>query len=292
MTSPRLSTFSIVAYDPQDNAWGISVASKFPAVGAVVPWATAGAGAVATQSYANTTYGPHGLELMAQGHNAQDTLRRLVKADTDREMRQVGLVDAKGTPATFTGKECLAWAGGNTGKHFAVQGNILTGKETVEAMTATFQETKGDLPQRLLAALLAGDRAGGDRRGRQSAAILVVKPEGGYGGFNDRWINYRIDDDPDPVAKLADLLALHRLYFGKSPEEDELSIQGEVAKELQNIMRRLGYYKADINGVYDQATREALRAFIGNENFEDRTDFEKACIDRPVYEYLMDKFGS
>ncbi len=285
------STFSIVAYDPGDKAWGIAVASKFPAVGAVVPWAAAEVGAVATQSYANTTYGPRGLEMMAAGKSAQDALDALVGDDPERETRQAGMVDAKGNAATFTGKECLPWAGGETGNHFAAQGNILTGPETIEAMVTTFLETKGDLPARLLAALLAGDRAGGDRRGRQSAALFVVKPKGGYAGFNDRWMDYRVDDHADPVPRLAELIELHRLYFEKSSDDEVLSVSGEVAKQLQKTMQHLGYFDAAISGKYDQPTRKALREFIGSENFEDRTDFDEGRIDRPVYEYLMRKFG-
>jgi uncharacterized Ntn-hydrolase superfamily protein len=287
----HFSTFSIVGFDPQDNAWGIAVASKFPAVGAVVPWAAADVGAVATQSYANTTYGPLGLEMMAAGKSAQQALDALVSDDPERETRQAGMVDAKGNAATFTGKDCLPWAGGEIGKHFAVQGNILTGPETIEAMVSMFLDTKGDLPARLLAALLAGDRAGGDRRGKQSAALFVVKPKGGYAGFNDRWMDYRVDDHADPVPRLAELIELHRLYFEKSSDEEELAIGGEVAERLQKTMQQLGYFDAVINGEYDQPTRKALREFIGSENFEDRTDFDAGRIDRPVYEYLMRKFG-
>ncbi|NIS80039.1 MAG: DUF1028 domain-containing protein [Anaerolineales bacterium] len=286
----KYATFSIVAYDPQDSAWGIAVASKFPAVGAVVPWAAADMGAVATQSYANTTFGPRGLELMAAGRSAEETLAILLEDDDERELRQVGLVDAQGNAATYTGSDCFAWAGGRTGEKYALQGNILTGVETIDAMEASFLETDGDLPARLLASLLAGDRAGGDRRGRQSAAIFIVKPQGGYSGFNDRWIDYRVDDHPDPVPKLLDLVELHRLYFGKSPEEEELLIEGEVAQTLQEIMVRLGFYSGPISGTCDEQTRESLRGFIGNENFEDRTNFEVGRIDRPVFEYLVRKF--
>ena len=287
----RLSTFSIVGFDPKQEAWGIAVASKFPAVGAVVPWAVAGIGAVATQSHANTTYGPRGLELRAAGKSAQQALDTLVGDDPERESRQAGLVDSKGNGATFTGQDCLPWAGGITGQHFTAQGNILTGPETIDAMVAAFLDTRGDLPSRLLAALLAGDRAGGDRRGRQSAALFVVKPEGGYAGFNDRWMDYRVDDHADPVPRLAELIELHRLFFEKSADEDELPISGEVAERLQKMMKKLGYLDASISGEYDEATRKALREFIGSENFEDRTDFDAGRIDQPVYDYLMRKFG-
>ena len=170
-------TFSIVACDLKEKTWGVAVASKFPAVGSVVPWAQADAGAVATQSFANTSFGPRGLEMMSQGLSARQTLDALLKDDPEKEQRQVGLVDAKGNAATFTGSACFNWAGGVTGKGYAIQGNILTSAKVVPAMEKKFLATKGDLPARLHAALLAGDRAGGDKRGRQSAAIYVVKPK-------------------------------------------------------------------------------------------------------------------
>ncbi len=196
----------------------MAVASKFPAVGAVVPWAQADAGAVATQSFANTSFGPRGLELLAGGFSADETLAKLLADDPERDHRQVGIVDAHGGAATFTGKECFSWAGGVTSPGHAIQGNILASDQVVPSMQKAFLETKGELPGRLFAALLAGDRSGGDRRGRQSAAIYVVKPKGGYGGYIDRWIDYRVDDHPDPVLRLGELLELHNLYFGKSPE--------------------------------------------------------------------------
>jgi uncharacterized Ntn-hydrolase superfamily protein len=285
------STFSIVAYDPQDLAWGIAVASKFLAVGAVVPWAQAGAGAVATQSFANTSFGPRGLALMSEGRSAQESLEHLIDEDEEQDLRQVGMVDSEGRSATFTGKKCLSWAGGKAGEYFTAQGNLLTGPETVEAMVHAFQDTSGDLPDRLLAALLAGDRAGGDRRGKQSAAILVVKPAGGYGGYNDRWIDYRVDDHEDPVPRLKELLEMHRLYFGKSPQEDRVELKGEVLEILQTIAYQLGYYEEPIHAQFDEKTQGALRGFIGNENFEDRVDFDHQKIDRPVLDFLLKKFS-
>ena len=288
---PHPSTFSIAAYDPDSHAWGVAVASKFPAVGARVPWASSKGGAVATQALANTSFGPRGLEMMGAGVSAQETLEALLASDSGREHRQVGLVDMKGHAATYTGKKCLSWAGGKTGDHFAAQGNILTGPETIEAMAASFTKTSGELPARLLAALLAADRAGGDRRGRQSAALFVVKPEAGYGAFDDIWIDYRVDDHPDPVPRLAELLEMHWLYFGKSPAEDQVKIDGPVATQLQAMMARLDYYRGAANGVYDPATQSALEAFLGNENFEERADFAAGRIDRPVLEFLLRKFG-
>ena len=288
----RFSTFSIVAYDAVMDAWGIAVASKFLAVGAVVPWAQAGAGAVATQSYANTTFGPKGLELMSKGESAQEVLNDLLANDEERELRQVGIVDAQGRSATFTGADCFEWAGGKTGANYCVQGNLLTGPEVIDQMASTFEGSKKDLPERMLDSLLAADQAGGDRRGKQSAAIYIVKPEGGYAGFNDHWIDYRIDDHEDPVPRLMEILGLHNLYFGKSPAEEEIEINGAVCEALQQIMRDQGYDLEEITGEYDQETQTALRQFIGNENFEERAEFEKGRIDRPVYEYLLKKFRS
>lgn len=289
---PHPSTFSIVGYDPELEAWGVAVASKFPAVGAVVPWARAGSGAVATQSFANTSFGPEGLELMAQGESAQAALDLLLAKDDGRASRQVGLVDAQGNAATFTGDECYDWAGGQTGRHYAVQGNILTGPEVIEAMATSFESNNQPLPERLLAALLAGDRAGGDRRGRQSAALFVVKAEAGYAGFNDRWLDYRVDDHDDPVPRLEELLELHHLYFGESPPEEKLELAGDRLRRLQRIMSSLGYFEGAADGTLSAETRRALRAFVGNENFEERVDLEAGSIDQPVYEFLTSKFSS
>ena len=290
----RPSTFSIVACDLEEPAWGIAVASKFPAVGAVVPWARAEVGAVATQSYANTSFGPEGLLLMESGVSAEAALSSLLSKDPESAHRQVGFVDKQGNPATFTGAACHAWAGGITGRisgaGYAIQGNILTGAEVVQAMADSFTQDSGPLPWRMYRALLAGDRAGGDRRGRQSAAILVVKPQGGYAGFNDRWIDYRVDDHSDPVLRLGELLEMHDLYFGKSDQTDQVILQGDQLLKLQGIMLRLGYYQGSLHGVYDAATRSALEGFIGNENFEERVDFAEGRCDLPVYEYLLRRF--
>ncbi|MFA5872468.1 MAG: DUF1028 domain-containing protein [Anaerolineales bacterium] len=275
------STFSIVACDLDQKTWGVAVASKFPAVGAVVPWAQAGAGAVAMQSSANTSFGPRGLE----------TLSRLLADDPEREHRQVGVVDGCGGSATFTGKDCFAWAGGVTGSGYAIQGNILAGDQVVPAMQKAFLETKGELPERLHVALLTGDRAGGDRRGRQSAALYVVKPQGGYGGYLDRWMDYRVDDHADPVPRLGDLLELHHLYFGKSPQSERLALTGEALTRLQEIIAQAGYYTGPAHGQLDEATRSALNAFIGNENFEERCDTQAGWMDQPVFDYIVKKFG-
>jgi uncharacterized Ntn-hydrolase superfamily protein len=277
-------TFSIVACDLEEPAWGVAVASKFPAVGAVVPWAQAEAGAVATQSFANTSYGPRGLELMGGGVSAEETLAKLLQDDRDRELRQVGLVDAKGNAVTYTGEGCFPWAGGVSGQGYAIQGNILKSSRVVPAMEKGFLKTKGSLPKRLHAALLAGDRAGGDKRGRQSAAIYVVKPNGGYGGFVDRWIDYRVDDHDDPVQRLGKLLEMQDLYFGKSPETERVAMQGKALKQLTDVLMQEGYLKKGRNFV------NAFREFIGNENFEERADPAAKWIDKPVLKYLVKKF--
>lgn len=278
-------TFSIVACDLKEKTWGVAVASKFPAVGAVVPWAQAGIGAVATQSFANTSFGPRGLELLASGLSAKKTLETLLQDDAEREHRQVGIVDMKGNAATFTGSVCFDWAGGVTGKGYAIQGNILAGPKVVPAMEKKFLSTKGDLPARLYAALLAGDRAGGDRRGRQSAAIYVVKPNGGYGGFIDRWLDYRVDDHLDPVPRLGELLELHQLYFSKSPQTERALIKGKVLDQIAGILASQGYLKRNVEFL------DAFNAFIGNENFEERADPNGTWIDKPVLKYLAKKFS-
>lgn len=284
----QVATYSIVACDLKAQAWGIAVASKFPAVGAIVPWARAKAGAVATQALANTSFGPRGLEAMAASRSAAETLDALLSHDRDRQSRQVGVVDAKGGSATFTGKSCSAWAGSACGRGYAVQGNILSGAAVIRDMESTFLASSGSLPERLLAALEAGARAGGDRRGRQSAALLVVKEKAGYRGHNDRWIDYRVDDHLNPIPRLAELLELHRLYFGKSPKTKRIRLEGAVVKDVQEIMKGLGYY-TPTDGQYGDATREAFRAFIGNENFEERANPDAGWIDGPILEYLMKK---
>ena len=278
-------TFSIVACDLKERAWGVAVASKSPAVGAVVPWVQAEAGAVATQSFANTSYGPRGLALMGTGFSAQETLDKLLESDADKELRQVGLVDVKGGSATFSGSECFAWAGGVSGTEYAIQGNILANDRVIPAMEEAFLSTPGNLPTRLQAALLAGDRAGGDKRGRQSAAIYVAKPRAGYGGFVDRWLDYRVDDHEDPVPRLGELLEMHELYFGKSPESDRVELKENSLKQMIDLLTKTGYLK---NG---KDFTDAFNEFIGNENFEERADPQARWIDGPVFEYLAKKFN-
>ncbi len=281
-----IATFSIVAADLAVGDLGIAVASKFLACGAVVPWASAGAGAVATQSFSNTAYGPDGLKMMRNGLSASETLAGLLADDPDRDLRQVGLVDARGGAAAHTGPGCYAWAGHHVGDGFACQGNILVGKDTVDAMAAAFRAAKGELSSRLLSALAAGEAAGGDRRGKQASALYVVRSKGGYGGMNDVLVDLRVDDHPEPIRELYRLRDLRDLYFGTSPANEKLSINGQTLTELKRIMKRAGHYGGDEAPAWDEATMKALEAFVASENFEERVDLKARTIDLPVMEYL------
>jgi len=282
------ATFSIAAYDPATGDLGVAVASKFPAVGAMVPFARAGVGAVATQALANLEYGPKGLLLMEHGLTASEAMTRLVENDPQRDDRQLGLVDAKGRSAAWTGENCFSWAGSVSGPNFTAQGNILTGPEVVQAMARSFEGSSGSLAERLMAALEAGDAAGGDRRGKESAALLVVRAGAGYGGATDRWIDLRVDDHPEPVGELRRLLGVHTLYFGETKELVPLT--PELVKEIQEVLRRTGFYKGEVTGVFDAATRKALEDFQGWENLEMR--FRKDDqIDRVVLDYIRTHFG-
>lgn len=282
-------TFSIVARDTRTGELGIAVQSKFLAVGAVVPWAKAGVGAVATQSWANTSFGPNGLELLASGLSAQETLTQLLAGDEGqgRSSRQLGIVPAQGTPVSYTGSDCFPWAGGIVGEDYSCQGNILVGKETVQAMARTFEQTPGALCDRLVAALAAGQAAGGDSRGQESAALLVVRAGAGYGGFNDRFIDLRVDDHPQPIQELQRILQLHKLYLFPPNPQDVLTIDQHIAHELQTLLMATGDYQGSINDSYDAVTRDAFRAFIGRENLEERW-FEDNRIDRVVLEFMRD----
>src|SRR5215207_6476184 len=277
-----IATFSIVAFDPETDALGVAVQSKFLAVGSVVPWARAGVGAVATQAMANYNYGPRGLDLMARGTDAAETVEALISADTERGHRQLGVVGAQGRAATFTGEECFEWAGGVVGEHYDAQGNILVGRETVEAMAKTFEDAEGDLAGRLLAALDAGQEAGGDSRGRQSAALLVVREGGGYGGDNDRVVDLRVDDHPDPIKELIRVRDLHTLYFGETRPEDVVSVDGDVRREVMDALRRSGYIQEQ-DDIGDDDLFDALSAYIRTENFEEREQ-ERGYLDWAVLE--------
>jgi len=284
-------TFSVVAADPLAGECGVAVASKFLSAGAVVPWARGGVGAIATQSYANTSYGPAGLDLLAEGLTPRAVIDRLTAADPESAKRQVGIVDLHGGAATFTGGECFPWCGGLTGDHVAVQGNILVSEATVTEMLRAFETTAGPLAARLLAALKAGDRAGGDRRGKQSAALLVVKPGGGYGGLNDRYLDLRVDDHPQPVDELERLTGLWRLYFEKPSDEDLLIIDDRLAQELRDGLRRLGYDPGPDGEPWGGRARQAFTAFSEVENLEDRLRPD-GRTDRQVLAYVREKVGS
>ncbi|MGJ3240629.1 MAG: DUF1028 domain-containing protein [Anaerolineae bacterium] len=289
----QLNTFSIVAYDPDEQSWGVAVASKFLAAGALVSWAQAGAGAIATQSYAKVGFGPEGLRLLAEGKSASETLAILLEGDPNREQRQVGIVDTQGNVAAHTGNQCHDWAGNKAGEHFSVQGNILTGADVLDAMADSFQNAKGELADRLVAALRAADGAGGDKRGKQSAGLLVVKSNGGYGGDTDRYLDLRVDDDPQPVKKLRQLVEAHHLFFGEAKQVDQIPIDEGIARELQNIMVNQGYMGGEVNGDWDEVTQQAFWVMVGNENLEERwnLDHKPDHIDRIALEYLRKRFA-
>jgi uncharacterized Ntn-hydrolase superfamily protein len=257
-----VATYSLVACDLAARQWGVAVQSKFLAVGAVVPWAEAEVGAVATQSYANPRYGPEGLALLRGGATAEEAVARLTAADEGRESRQLGIVDAEGRAATFTGGECHDWAGGRTGPGWAAQGNILVGPATVDALAETFEGTSGrPLAERLLECLAAAQLAGGERRGQQSASLLVVERDAGYASLSDTVVDLRVDDHPAPIEELRRLHVLHEALFGETPEAEWLDVDGPLAAELAERLARLGY---------DGGLDRALPRWAGNENLEER----------------------
>jgi uncharacterized Ntn-hydrolase superfamily protein len=263
------STFSIAACDLSGGDWGVAVASKFPAVGSVVPWARAGVGAVATQAWANVDYGPEGLALLADGRSAEEIVTALTEADEGRDQRQLGVIDAQGRAATFTGSECMPWAGGTAGDGYACQGNILTGPDVPEAMAEAFATAAGDLVDRLLAALEAGDAAGGDRRGKQSAAILVVRDGGGYDRRGDHYVDLRVDDHPEPVTELRRIFTVFdETYLVRN--DPLLTATGALVSEIQHRLRSAGYLEGSVTGTYDDDTRAAMQAFAGRFNLEGR----------------------
>ena len=263
-----------MACDLDAGQWGVAVQSKFLAVGSVVPWADPGAGAVATQAYANPRYGPDGLALLRQGVAADEVVRRLTDADDGRDERQLGIVDGAGRAATYTGSACLDWAGGRTGDGFAAQGNILVSGETVEALAETFAAGSGSLAHRLLGALVAAQDAGGDRRGQQSASLLVVERDGGYARLSDVVLDLRVDDHERPIEELRRLHELHEQLFGKTPRSAWLPVGDALRAELTERLARLGY--------------ERLEDWAGVENLEERVDGEDA-IDPVVLDELRRK---
>jgi uncharacterized Ntn-hydrolase superfamily protein len=267
-----LGTFSIVAADARTGQLGVAVQSKFPTVGAIVPAARAGVGAVATQALGNVLWKRQALDLLAKGVPVDQVLKQLVDADPQRDERQLGLVDAHGKAASWTGKRCPDFAGSIVGDGFAVQGNILVGRATLEAMAAAYQaalKAGKPLAERLILALEAGQAAGGDRRGQESAALLVVRPGGGYLGGDDTWIDLRVDDAPAPIAELRRLYTdVHQYYFGDTTEL--VAVDAALAAELQRSLAALGFYKGPATLKYDAATRLAMEDWMGWENLEGR----------------------
>ncbi len=270
MTPPRFGTFSIVAFEPASSTWAVAVQSKFISVGSVVPFAEVGTGAIATQAMANVAYGPDGLALLRRGASAEEVVRKLTASDPEREHRQLGTVDAKGHAASFTGSKCLEWAGHEVGEGFACQGNILFGPSVVRAMARSYENSSGDILDRLLAALAAGQREGGDRRGMQSAALLAVRKGAGYGG-SDRWVDLRVDDHPSPIEELRRVFRLYDLTMLSREDPATLErIEGEVAASLQHDLSVLGYYTGRLTGSWNPESQAAFLRFIGEHNFENK----------------------
>lgn len=282
-----VSTFSIVARDAVTGDLGVAVESKFLAVGAVVPWLRAGVGAVATQAHANVDYGPRGLGLLQMGKTAEEVVAQLTGDDEGANSRQVGVVDARGGSASFTGPHCNAWAGGVTGDGFCCQGNILAGSEVVQAMADAYRSGTGTLANRLLSALEAGQAVGGDRRGQQSAAIQIVRAGGGYGGGNDRYVDLRIDDHPRPIEELRRLVLLHRVYFRKDEEIDLIRMDQATSDRITAQLRTLKDLPAerDPNAV---EVREALQRFAAVEHLTERVRDDDQ-VDTAVMEALRSR---
>jgi uncharacterized Ntn-hydrolase superfamily protein len=272
MAEPVVATYSIAACDLDAGHWGVAVQSKFLAVGAIVPWAEPHVGAVATQAYANPRYGQEGLALLREGRSAENVVAALTGADEGRAERQVGVVDSRGGAATFTGEECLEWAGGRTGDGYAAQGNILVSAETVDALAETFTAHE-DLPlaERLLESLAAAQAAGGDRRGQQSASLLVVGRDGGYAGLSDSIVDLRVDDHPQPIEELRRLYGIHDQLFGRTPREQWIPVDDALRAELRERLGRLGY--------------DRLEDWAGVANLEERVEGEDA-IDPVVLDAL------
>ena len=280
MASPIVATYSIVACDLEAGQWGVAVQSKFLAVGSVVPWAEPHVGAVATQAYANPRYGPQGLDLLREGVSAEETVDLLTQADDGREHRQLGVVDGKGNAATYTGAECMDWAGGRTGAGYAAQGNILVSGATVDALAQTFEGSAGQpLAERLIDCLAAAQAAGGDSRGQQSSALLVVERDGGYAQMSDVVVELRVEDHERPIEELRRIYVLHDEIFGKTPREKWLDVDEELAAEVQERLAKLGY---------EGELAETFVRWTGKENLEDRVDGVEQ-IDPVVLEALRSR---
>lgn len=281
---PKVATFSIIGFDPETREWGIAVQSKFLGVGAVVPWAKAETGAIATQSFANTAFGPDGLALLEEGATPEEVVEALIADDPDKDLRQFAVMDKEGRTAAYTGKDCYDWAGHQTGSFCTAQGNILVSEKTVASLVHTFETAEGPLAERLIRALEDGQQAGGDSRGKQSAALFVVKDKGGYGGYNDRVYDLRVDDHQEPIEELRRLYDLHQLYFSRPDQSEMLKLEGAIVRELTGLLRDAGIDTPE-SGVYGEAMKEALKTYYMRENFEERWS-EDALIDPNVLEYM------
>jgi len=280
-------TFSIVAYDPKNKEWGVAVQSKFVAVGAIVPFAKVNVGCIATQAYANTSYGPKGLAILEKGLTAEETIKELIKDDEMREQRQIGVVDSYGNTAAFTGKKCFDWAGHLIGKNFSCQGNILVSEDVVKAMAEAFENTKNDLVEKLFAALEAGQKKGGDRRGRESAAILIVKEKGAYDGGTDRYINIRVDEHPRPIKELRKVFEIYDMcILLRDDPKDIIKLEGDFMKIVKERLKIDGFYTGEIDNLYDKKTKDALRNWLGTNNFEVK-EREDEYMWGSVYRYIL-----
>ncbi len=286
---PLVATFSIVARDPATNDLGVAVASKFLAVGAYVPTAVAGVGAVATQAHVNTTFGFRAIDLMRAGSTPTSCVDTFRDQDDNFDVRQFGIVAADGASATYTGRGCHAWAGGVAGPNFAAQGNILTGPDVVDALVKVIADESLPFPERLLTALSAADEAGGDRRGRQSASLLVVGEGKGYAGLTDRWIDLRVDDHPTPVTELGRLLELHRIYLDK-PSAPPRELSGDDISQLQAVLQRNDYLDRVPSGTWDEVTQKALESLFGVENLEERW-LTGPRMDPVAWDHIQKKLG-
>ena len=281
------STFSVAAWDPGNHDLGVIVQSKFPAVGSLVPWAKAEVGAIATQAWANVSFGPRGLEMLGRGRSARQVLNALIRSDKGAEHRQLGIVDARGRAAAHTGTQCMEWAGHIVGSHYTCQGNILACESVVNSMAEAYERTDGDLIDRLFAALKAGQSKGGDRRGMQSAAILVVREGGGYEGGSDRYVDVRVDDHPSPIEELERVFRIYdTTLLSREPPSRLLRIEGDVSIRVQNALYTLGYLNdVDTTG-FTEAASKALQEYVNVSNFENKMR-KDGTIWQSVYEFLM-----
>lgn len=286
-----IMTFSIVAYDPKNKEWGVAVQSKFVAVGAIVSFAKADVGAIATQAYANTSYGPKGLELLSKGMIAEDVIELLTEQDPEKEKRQIGIVDSRGNTASFTGQECFDWAGHIVGRNYCCQGNILASGKVVMEMAKAYENTNGDMVERFFAALEAAQEAGGDKRGRESAAILIVKEKGAYDGGTDRYIDIRVDEHPTPIKELRKVFDVYNLCILKRDDpKDIVKLEGEALSYVLSILVKEGFYKGDTSKIFTQEIREALVKWMHTNNFEVK-ERDDDFLFGSVYRYIIKKIG-